>query len=53
MRNYRIAPFTVDWNYELVEHTLYGLKRFVDEHGNVNICVFDCFGKNHEGGRTA
>ena len=46
MRNYRIAFFTADWNYELVESTLHGLKRFVDDHPNVNLCIFDCFGKD-------
>ena len=46
MSNYRIAFFTVDWNYELVESTLHGLKRFVDDHPNVHLCVFDCFGKD-------
>ena len=45
MRNYRIAFFTADWNYELVEATLRGIRRFVDEHENVRLCVFDCFGK--------
>ncbi len=48
MRNYRIAFFTVDWNYALVEATLQGLKRYVDEHENVQLCVFDCFGKDTE-----
>ena len=28
MREYKIAFFTADWNYELVESTLHGLKRF-------------------------
>ena len=46
MRNYRIAFFTVDWNYDLVESTLHGLKRFVDSHENVNLFIFDCFGKD-------
>ncbi len=46
MKNYRIAFFTADWNYELVESTLHGLKRFVDDHPNVNLCIFDCFGKD-------
>ena len=46
MRNYRIAFFTVDWNYELVESTLHGLKQFVDDHENVRLSVFDCFGKD-------
>ena len=46
MSNYQIAFFTVDWNYELVESTLHGLKRFVDDHKNVQLCVFDCFGKD-------
>ena len=46
MKEYRIAFFTVDWNYDLVESTLHGLKRFVDEHENVKLCIFDCFGKD-------
>ncbi len=46
MSNYRIAFFTVDWNYELVESTLHGLKRFVEDHKNVQLCIFDCFGKD-------
>ena len=46
MRNYRIAFFTVDWNYALVEATLHGLKKYVNEHENVQLCVFDCFGKD-------
>ena len=46
MRDYRIAFFTVDWNYELVEATLHGLKRFVDDHENVRLYAFDCFGKD-------
>ena len=46
MKNYRIAIFTVDWNYELVESTLHGLKRYIDEHENVRLCIFDCFGKD-------
>ena len=45
-RSYRIAFFTVDWNYELVESTLHGLKQFVDDHQNVSLSVFDCFGKD-------
>lgn len=46
MKSYRIAFFTVDWNYELVEATLHGLKKFVDDHENVSLCIFDCFGKD-------
>ena len=46
--NYRIAFFTADWNYELVESTLHGLKQYVDEHENIQLCVFDCFGKDVE-----
>ena len=46
MRNYRIAYFTADWNYELVETTLHGLRQFVDDHEHVQLCVFDCFGKD-------
>ena len=48
MRNYRIAFFTADWNFELVESTLRGLKRFTAEHENVSVCVFDCFGKDQD-----
>ena len=51
MRNYRIAYFTVDWNYELVETTLHGLRQFVDDHENVQLCVFDCFGKDTDSPR--
>ena len=43
---YRIAFLTVDWNYELVEKTLHGLKQYTQDHPNVQICVFDCFGKD-------
>lgn len=46
MRDYRIAFFTVDWNYELVESTLHGLKQFVNDHENVRLRIFDCFGKD-------
>ena len=45
-RRYRIAFFTVDWNYELVENTLHGLLQYTVDHPNVQICVFDCFGKD-------
>ena len=44
--DYRIAFLTVDWNYELVENTLHGLKQYTEDHPNVQICVFDCFGKD-------
>ena len=43
---YRIAFLTVDWNYELVEKTLHGLRQYTRDHPNVQICVFDCFGKD-------
>ncbi|MBQ6122631.1 MAG: GGDEF domain-containing protein, partial [Clostridia bacterium] len=46
MKNHRIAFFTADWNYELVETTLHGLRRYVEDHPNVSLCVFDCFGKD-------
>ena len=42
----RIAFLTVDWNYELVENTLHGLLQFTVDHPDVQICVFDCFGKD-------
>ena len=45
-RSYKIAYFTVDWNYELVDQTLHGLKQYVDSHRNVVIRIFDCFGKD-------
>ena len=45
-QQYRIAFFTVDWNYELVESTLHGLKRYADDHENVYIYIFDCLGKD-------
>lgn len=43
---YRLAFFTVDWNYELVEKTLHGLKQYTEDHPETQICVFDCFGKD-------
>ena len=45
-RMYKIAYFTVDWNYELVDQTLHGLKEYVDAHRNVVLRIFDCFGKD-------
>lgn len=45
-RVYTIAYFTVDWNYELVDQTLHGLKHYVDTHRNVRLRIFDCFGKD-------
>ena len=42
----RIAFLTVDWNYELVENTLHGLLQYTVDHPEVQICVFDCFGKD-------
>ena len=46
MNRYRIAFFTADWNYDLVESTLHGLEQFVDDHEDVSLCIFDCFGKD-------
>ena len=46
MKEYRIAFFTADWNYELVETTLQGLKQFAADHENVYLRIFDCFGKD-------
>ena len=43
-RTYRIAYFTIDWNYELVDQTLHGLKQYTDTHRNVILRIFDCFG---------
>ena len=45
-RVYKIAYFTVDWNYELVDQTLHGLKQYVDMNRNVVLRIFDCFGKD-------
>ncbi|MBQ1492142.1 MAG: GGDEF domain-containing protein [Blautia sp.] len=44
----RLAFFTVDWNFELVEMTLQGIQRFVEDHEGVQVCIFDCFGKDTE-----
>ena len=43
---FRIAFLTVDWNYELVENTLHGLLQYTADHPEVQVCVFDCFGKD-------
>ena len=43
-RTYTIAYFSVDWNYELVDQTLHGMKQYTDSHRNVFLRVFDCFG---------
>ena len=48
MRSYRIAYFTADCNYELVESTLQGLKQYVEDHPQVSLCVFDCFGTSRD-----
>lgn len=45
-RTYKIAYFAVDWNYELVDQTLHGLKQYTDTHRNVYLRIFDCFGKD-------
>ena len=45
-KSYRIAFLTVDWNYELVENTLHGLKQYTEDHPDVQVCIFDCFGKD-------
>ena len=44
----RLAFFTVDWNFELVEMTLQGIQHFVEDHEGVQVCIFDCFGKDAE-----
>ncbi len=47
---YKIAIFTSDWNYNLVTQFYNGLYRFLDEHPEVSVYVFDCFaGKAEEG----
>ena len=45
-KQYKIAFLTVDWNYELVENTLHGLLQYTIDHPDVQVCVFDCFGKD-------
>ncbi len=52
MRDYRFALFTVDWNCELVENTICGLKQFVRDHKNVQLCIFDCFGQETASARS-
>ncbi len=52
MKTYRFAFFTVDWNCELVENTIRGLKKFVQDHENVQVCVFDCFGQETESAKS-
>ena len=47
-RSYRIAYFAVDWNYELVDQTLHGLKQYSDAHRNVFLRIFDCFGTDQD-----
>lgn len=39
----QIAFFTTDWNYELVGETLRGVSRYLEEHSDVDVRVFDCF----------
>ncbi|MBP3873317.1 MAG: GGDEF domain-containing protein [Lachnospiraceae bacterium] len=52
MREYRIAFFTVDWNCELVENTMHGLKKYIRDHENVRVCVFDCFGSEVDNAKS-
>ena len=40
----QIALFTTDWNYELVGETLRGVMDYLEEHPDVSVRVFDCFG---------
>lgn len=47
-RAYQIAYFAVDWNYELVDKTLHGLKQYTDTHRNVLLRIFDCFGTDQD-----
>ena len=44
----QIAFFTADWNYELVGETLRGVLAFLEDHPDVSVRVFDCFGLNRE-----
>ncbi|MCR5625803.1 MAG: GGDEF domain-containing protein [Lachnospiraceae bacterium] len=41
----KIGFFTTDWNYELVSSMLRGLKKYVDEHEDVRLYAFDCYGR--------
>ena len=45
MKHYQIAYFTTEWNYELMFERYRGIERYVNEHDNVTVCAFDCFGK--------
>ena len=40
----QIALFTTDWNYELVGETLRGVLDYLEQHPDVSVRVFDCFG---------
>ncbi len=52
MRKYRIAYFTADTNYELVESTLQGLNQYVEDHPQISLCIFDCFGMSRNASRN-
>ena len=44
----QIAFFTTDWNYELVGETLHGVSRYLEDHPDVDVRVFDCFSIDEE-----
>lgn len=42
---YRIAFFTTDWNYEIGYSSLLGIRNFLQQCEDTQVCVFDCFGR--------
>ena len=44
----QIAFFTADWNYELVGETLRGVEAYLQEHPDVRVRIFDCFGMDKD-----
>ena len=44
MKRYRIAVFTAEENHEAAGSLLFGLKDFADQHPDVLLRIFSCFG---------
>ena len=43
-RRYRVAVFVSDWNYEILNQYFLGLDRYVSEHPDFRVEIFDDFG---------
>lgn len=41
----KIAFLSFDWNFEIINEYYEGIKRYVEEHADVSVCVFHGFGK--------